>query len=226
MPRTLTAVILGFFVLAAPSRAQEGFKPDKGFRSLFNGKDLTGWVYRNTKENLDGKTASKDKRFFVQDGAIVCDVGKGIKDLYTAEKFDRDFVVKMEFRAGLKADSGVYIRGPQLQIRDFQRRGEHKYLKGFKNDDWNLLVITVKGTEATFTLNGEQLKNPDKMKIPATGGIGLQAETGKFEYRHLQIKTAADAKPGTRANPLFPDETAYVSAAAQTGALKQHVIGG
>ena len=93
----------------------------------------------------------------------------------------------MQFRAENKADSGVYIRGPQLQVRDFIRRNEQKHLKNFKNDDWNDLVITVKGTEATYTVNGEKLK-PEKMKIPAKGPIGLQAETGKFEFRNVQIK--------------------------------------
>lgn len=193
MKRYLSALAVTFFALASTCQAQDAFKPDPGYRSLFNGKDLTGWVYKGSKENLAGKTETADKRFHVKDGAIVCDLGKGIKDLYTAESFDQDFVLKMEYRAGLKADSGVYIRGPQLQIRDFARRGEQKQLKNFKNDDWNLLVITVKGTVSTATLNGEAI-TPAMMKVPAKGGIGLQAESGKFEYRHIQIMTAKAEK--------------------------------
>ncbi len=193
MKRLFAALFLGVFVFAPAARAQDDWKPDAGFRSLFNGKDLSGWKYKGSKEDLAGKAESADKRFLVKDGAIVCDVGKGIKDLYTIEEFGEDFVVKMEFRAGPKADSGVYIRGPQLQIRDFKRRNEQKQLTKFKDDDWNLLVITVKGTEATYTLNDEALK-PDKMKVPAKGGIGLQAETGKFEYRRVQIKVEGKAK--------------------------------
>jgi hypothetical protein len=165
---------------------------ESGYTQLFNGKDLSGWVYGKGEkaEKLSGKNESADKRFEAKEGAIVANAkdkdGKGgIRDLWTAQEFDKDFNLKLEFKAGEKADSGVYIRGPQLQIRDFIRRGEQKQLKNFKNDDWNELDITVKGTEATAVLNGEPL---GKMKVPAKGPIGLQAESGKFEYRKVRIK--------------------------------------
>jgi len=173
--------------------AADDFKVEEGFQPLFNGKDLTGWLYPGKKGMaLDGKTETPDKRFEVKDGVVVANAkdasGKGgIKDLYTVKEFDKDFILKLEFRAASKADSGVYIRGPQLQVRDFIRRNEQKQLTKFKNDDWNELEITVKGTEATFTVNGEPLA-PAKMKVPARGGIGLQAETGKFEFRRIRIK--------------------------------------
>jgi hypothetical protein len=174
-------------------RAADDFKPEEGYTNLFNGKDLSGWYYaikKGEKETLEGKTETSDKRFQVVDGAIVAQAkdaaGKGgIRDIYTEKVFDKDFHLKLEFRAGEKADSGVYIRGPQLQVRDFIRRGEQKQLKNFKNDDWNELDITVKGVEATCLLNGEMLA---KMKVPAKGSIGLQAETGKFEYRRIRLK--------------------------------------
>ena len=242
MKRIFAAVCLALLAHAAPSQAQPEFKPAPGFRSLFNGKDLTGWHYKQTKENLDGKTESADKRFFVKDGNIVCAEGKGIKDLYTTEEFDQEFILKLEFRASPKSDSGVYVRGNQLQVRDYIRRNEMKQLKKFKNDDWNELEITVKNK--VITLNNKPLSATDKleisvkdgvpsaslngkpvpvgninvsygpvahclcngefiedMKIPAKGGIGLQAETGMFEYRHVQIKVltgkSAQAAPAT-----------------------------
>ncbi len=177
---------------AADLRSDE-FKVEEGYTPLFNGKDLTGWRYGKKGEgDLSGKAETPDGRFKIADGAIVAlekdSSGKGgIRDLYTLVEFDKDFHLKLEFRAGLKADSGVYIRGPQLQIRDFVRRGEQKQLTKFKNDDWNELDITVTGTDAVCTLNGEML---GKMKIPAKGPIGLQAESGKFEYRRIRIKSA------------------------------------
>jgi len=85
---------------------------EPGFTSLFNGKDLTGWVYKGSKDDLTGKTETADKRFTVENGAIVAQEGKGIKDLYTVKSFSKDFQLKMEFRASLKSDSGVYVRGP------------------------------------------------------------------------------------------------------------------
>lgn len=179
--------------LTLTNLTQAGDAKEEGYTVLFNGKDLTGWVYPGKKgESMAGKTESPDGRVAVVDGAIVMKEkdakGKGgIKDLYTDKEFGKDFILKMQFRAGPKADSGVHVRGNQWQIRDFQRRNEQKQLKNFKNDDWNDLVITVKGTEATATLNGEKL-TPDKMKVPASGPIGLQAESGKFEYRNVRIK--------------------------------------
>lgn len=191
MRLTYTKLLLVSVLLAASSLAWSG--QESGFTSLFNGKDLTGWRYSGQKgEAMDGKTETPDSRVEVSGRAIVMkekdSKGKGgIKDLYTQQSFDRDFVLKIQFRAGIKADSGVYIRGPQLQIRDFIRRGEQKQLQKFKNDDWNDLEIVVKGTTATFTVNGEALK-PDTMKVPAKGPVGLQAESGKFEFRNVQIK--------------------------------------
>src|SRR5262249_11283578 len=108
---------------------------EEGFRSLFNGRDLTGWSYNG--QPLEGKTQTPDGRFLVVDGAIVAAEGKGIKVLNTASNHDEDFQLRLEFRASLKSDSGVYVRGPQLQVRDFIRRNEHMHLKNvFKNDDW------------------------------------------------------------------------------------------
>jgi hypothetical protein len=166
---------------------------ETGFTSLFNGKDLTGWRYPGQKgAPMGGKTKTPDGRVAAQEGVIVMNEkdagGKGgIRDLYTQKSFDTDFVLRLQFRAGLKADSGVYLRGPQLQVRDFLRRGEQKQLTKYRNDDWNDLEVVVKGTEATFTVNGEVLK-PERMVIPAQGPIGLQAETGKFEFRNVRIK--------------------------------------
>jgi hypothetical protein len=178
--------------LTSTVRADD-FKVEEGYKSLFNGKDLTGWRYSGMKgKPLDGKTETPDGRIEVKDGIIVVNekdsAGKGgIKDLYTVEDFGTDFHLKLEFRASLKSDSGVYLRGPQLQVRDFIRRGEQKKLADvFKNDDWNELDITVKGKMATCLLNGKEL---EIMKnLPVKGGIGLQAETGKFEFRRVRVK--------------------------------------
>ncbi len=171
--------------------AADDFKVEAGYTMLFDGKDLSGWRYPGFKGgDMEGKTETPDKRVAVENGAIVMRAadakGKGgIRDLYTSKSFDSDFHLILEFRAAAKADSGVYIRGPQLQVRDFIRRGEQKHMKKFKNDDWNELDITVVGTEAVCRVNGERLQT---MKVPAKGGIGLQAETGKFEFRRVRIK--------------------------------------
>src|SRR5436309_1029317 len=58
------------FSLAIPSSAGDDFKPEPGYVSLFNGKDLEGWKYYK-ETDLKGKTETADKRFRVADGVII-----------------------------------------------------------------------------------------------------------------------------------------------------------
>lgn len=153
---------------------------EPGYVSLFNGKDLAGWKY-GKETDLTGKTETADKRFRVADGIIIAEQGKGIKDLYTAKAFNGEFNLKLEFRASLKADSGVYIRGNnQLQVRDFIRRGEMKgKLTKFKNDDWNELDITVKHNVATTKVNGKTLTEKDALTLTVQNGKPVANLNGK-----------------------------------------------
>jgi hypothetical protein len=194
--RVLFPAVL-FIVLLSAASADE-FVPEEGFTSLFNGKDLTGWEYgpvpvskKPIIEKLESKTATKDKVFEVGEGVIVAS-GKKVMALYTAKEYNKDFVFKLEFRTSIdnkKNNSGIYIRGPQLQldaVTDGGLTGVFKKLQKFKPGDWNEIEITVKGTEAVCKCNGEGIGKP--MKIPETGTIGLQSEIGKFEFRRIRIK--------------------------------------
>jgi hypothetical protein len=186
MMKVAVAVAVAAFT-AGHGRSADEFKLEEGYTSLFNGKDLTGWkVGRGGKVELAGKTEALDGRFEVKDGVILVNVGKGIKDLYTVKEYNKDFHLKLEFRAAPRADSGVYIRGPQLQVRDYPTVGPYKKLKNFKDGGWNELDITVKDGKALCKCNGEVIE--PAMKVPAKGGIGLQAEVGKFAFRRIRIK--------------------------------------
>ncbi len=118
-----------------------------GFTSLFNGKDLSGWGYRRTSDKMrksrerwlgrnpenapawplvdkpvafEGQKSSPDGRYAAINGRLVVTTpseGRAIQQLWTTEEFTGDFVLKLEFRATPNADSGVFIRGPQLQCR-------------------------------------------------------------------------------------------------------------
>lgn len=176
-----TAVALVF--AAAPLSAGEP-KPVE----LFNGKDLTGWGYKTGDkfEAFDGKTVASDGRYAAKDGVIVVNPGKGTKQLWTAAKFPTDFELRLEFRAAVNADSGLFVRGPQLQVRDYLVAGPFKELKKYKAQDWNEIVVIVKGTTAESTCNGEPLGKA--MKVPETGPIGLEADRGQMEYRKIRLK--------------------------------------
>jgi type 1 glutamine amidotransferase len=186
----LIAPILTAVALPVPVRAADDFQLEDGFTSLYNGKDLTGWHVG--PEALEGKTESSDGRFAARDGVIVIDGGPKIEDIYTTREFNGDFVLRLEFRAAPRANSGLYLRGKQLQVRDYATIGPYKELKRFNQGGWNAIEVTVKrnpagdGAVAECTCNGEVLEKA--LAIPATGGIGLQSETNRIEYRRIRIK--------------------------------------
>ena len=200
-----------FATLGYLDNLADDFKPEDGFVSLFNGKDLTGWGYRATAprkgapkpgaplfvevkadQSFDGQTESADGRYRAINGRLVITTpaeGRRIQALWTTGEFPEDFELRLEFRATPNADSGVYLRKPQLQCRDFLVAGPYKDLKQYKPQDWNELVVIVKGGVAHATCNGEVLEAA--LKLPATGPIGLEGDRGQMEYRRLQIKTLA-----------------------------------
>lgn len=230
--RHVGLLVLGLFILTmaavTPGRAGEAPRTEEGYRSLFNGKDLTGW--RLGKMSLDGKTETPNRKWHVDNGVIVIDGGGG-GDIYTTEEFNKSFHLKLEFRAARKADSGLFIRGPQLQVRDYPRAGPYNKVK-FKDDDWNELDVTVKAGVPIAKVNGKTLTESDTLELTVKdgkptaslngksvdvnniavtvsaaalckcngeviekafpvsnkGGIGLQSESGKFEFRNIRIK--------------------------------------
>jgi hypothetical protein len=189
-------------VLLAWSKAPaEDTKPEEGFVELFNGKDLSGWEYgavppaKNPppREKLEGKTETSDGVFLVKDKMLIAS-GKKIRALYTAKEFNKDFQLKFEFRASAdkpKDNSGLFIRGPQLQLDATNEKGSltgvFRNVKKFNVGGWNEIDVTVKGTEAVCLCNGEPIMKK-AMTIPAMGSIGLQSEYGQFEFRRIRIK--------------------------------------
>jgi hypothetical protein len=183
---TLGLVGLAMLVEAGARRGRAGGEVpvEEGFISLFNGKDLSGW--RLGQEPLDGKTETADHRFAARDGAIAIQGAAPIEDLYTVREFGRDFVLRLEFRAGPRANSGLYNRGKQLQVRDYPTIGPYKTLKQFRNGGWNAIEVTVRRETAECTCNGEMLEKA--LAVPPKGGIGLQSETGQIAYRRIRIQ--------------------------------------
>lgn len=205
-----------FATLGLSETAVDPFTPEAGFESLFNGRDLTGWGYRPTSDadkasakrwqaadpgaaawpfvtepvGFDGLTATPDGRFVAMSGRLVVTTPpeyRKIQQLWTRREFPDDFVLKLEFRATPNADSGLYVRGPQLQVRDYWIAGPYKQLKRYRPQDWNEVVVTVEGGVARATCNGEPLEA--EMNVPASGPIGVEGDRGQMEYRRIRIKT-------------------------------------
>lgn len=191
-----------------------GIDLEPGASLLFNGKDLTGWGYQPTTEKMkksrarwqknnpsapiwpiieeaisfDGKSESSDGRYVAVNGRLVVTTpseGRRIQQLWTTDEFEGDFTLKLQFRATPNADSGVFIRGPQLQCRDYKLAGPYKNLKDYKEGDWNDLVVEIEGETARCTCNGEVIE--EAFKVPATGRIGLEGDRGQIEYRAIRI---------------------------------------
>lgn len=164
------------------------FKPEPGFESLFNGRDLTGWSYRNAPA-FDGKTDAPDGRFVVRNNRIVVTTSRlerAFATLWTQRTFAKDFVLKLEFRASPNADSGVFVREPQVQVRDFPIAGPYANLKQYRPLDWNELVIEVRGGLGRASCNGEVFI--DAFPVPPSGPIGLESDRGQMEYRRIRIQ--------------------------------------
>jgi hypothetical protein len=161
--------------------------------SLFNGQDLTGWGFRIQKTlektaSFDGQKTSTDGRYIAKHGRIIVSTppeGRRVQQMWTSQEFPKDFVLKLEFRATPNADSGVFIRQPQLQCRDYPLAGPYKMLTKYRPQDWNELEIVVKDNVARCTCNGEVLE--EAFKLPATGPIGLEGDAGQMEYRRIRI---------------------------------------
>ena len=198
--KSLRALRLPFAVLILTmsvlffARSEE-FTPEPGFVSLYNGKDLTGWGYRDKEqkvlETFDGKAGASDGRFSAKPGVLVVNPhneakGPRRRDLWTTQVFPKNFILKIEFRAVVNADSGIFLRKPQLQCRDYLVAGPYKELKKYKAQDWNTIIVTVKDNVAHCECNGEVLE--DALKLPESGPIGLEADRGQMEYRNIQIK--------------------------------------
>ena len=187
----LLALTLSLTTLAEEKKSEtkpDTKAPDTKAIELYNGKDLTGWGYK-TGEKFDGKKDSDDKRFSAKEDMIVVNAAtpenKGVKQLWTQQEFNKDFELHLEFRAAVNADSGLFLRKPQLQVRDYLVAGPYKKLKKFKPQDWNEITVIVKNNVAHCTCNGEVLE--EALKLPETGGIGLEADRGQVEYRNIKL---------------------------------------
>jgi 3-keto-disaccharide hydrolase len=168
-----------------------GLGQDAGFTALFNGKDLTGWIYGvrgNGAENKNGKG------YQVEDGVLFTTKEDG-GNLYTEKEYS-DFVLRFEFKLTENANNGIGIRAPlqgdaayvamEIQVLDdsgsqytklqpAQYHGSVYQMfpskRGFQKPvgEWNSEEITVKGRQITVKLNGTTIvdANLDDVKDEA-----------------------------------------------------------
>ncbi len=150
--------------------------PPKGFKALFNGKDLTGWkgLVANPKvraqmsrEELAARQAKADQEmrstWKVVDGVLVFN-GKG-HSLCTAKDY-ANFELLVDWKIEKGGDSGIYLRGsPQVQIWDRPDIGSGGLYNNKKGPSkpltvadkpvgqWNTFRIIMVGDRVTVYLN-------------------------------------------------------------------------
>jgi hypothetical protein len=174
-------------------------------KSLFNGKDLYGWQIHGTE------------KWFVENGELICESGpdKQYGYLSTDEVF-KDFELSLEFRQESNGNSGVFfhssiegtkITGWQAEVAPLNRNTGgiyESYGRGWlikpdpakekflKENEWNVMVVQVKGNKVTTWLNGEQMIELQDDKIGSTEGkIALQIHDGggvRVRWRNIQVK--------------------------------------
>mgnify|MGYP000138515872 CR=1 FL=1 len=167
----------------------DNMSSEKGFVSIFNGKDLTGWegLVKNpiargkmSKRELAKAQAKANEQmlsdWFVKDGVIGFK-GEGYNNICTIKDYG-DFEMLVDWKITNGGDSGIYLRGtPQVQIWDIARTnvgaqvGSGGLYNNQKNEriplvvadnpinDWNTFRIKMVGERVTVYLNGVLVTN-------------------------------------------------------------------
>ena len=212
--RTRNAMKTGFAIaaLAAATTLAAAKKADDGFVSLYNGKDLSGWI-------TTGNWLPQN------DGSLLIQPRPGekgwqrYKDYLISEKKYKDFILEVEYKYPKGGNSGVFFRigdpgnpvhnGIECQILDSygkKKVGHHDHggvirtIGASKNmskkaGQWNKMVVTCKGYRLQVNLNGEDIvdvqldKTPMKDR-PLEGHVGLQdhGQPHNLYFRNIRIK--------------------------------------
>ena len=192
-------------LLLSASLLISGMQNKVPFKSIFNGKDLTGWTVHGTE------------KWYVENGELVCESGpdKQYGYLSTNKKY-KNFIITLHFKLEANGNSGVFIRsgiegtkisGWQVEVAPpnmhtggiYESYGRGWLLQpkpadeqNLKGTDWNSMKIMVKADEVTTWLNDKQMVFLKDEKIGAgTGFIALQIHDGggiKVRWKNIKIK--------------------------------------
>ncbi len=188
-----------------PAQATAQEEPSGDFKSIFNGKDLSGWKVYGTE------------KWYVEDGLLICESGPDAAYGYLAtEKPYKNFVLELEFKQEADGNSGVFFRssiegtkisGWQVEVAppnhdtggiyESYGRGWLVQIPEEKEDilnmgEWNTLRIDVNGDRVQTFLNDEPMVDLSDEKIgEANGSIALQIHDGggiKVMWRDIKVE--------------------------------------
>ncbi len=187
----LNALALGAFLTTQAAFSLTAADDGK-WTSLFNGKDLAGWV------------AVHDVKPEVKDGNLR--IAKGMGWIRTEKEYG-DFILEAEWRAlEEKYDSGLFFRcvldgkpwpkdGWQVNLR-YDRLGG--LVKGYASilpaetekmplNQWVKFRLEVRGKKCALFVNGEKAWEYDKIDRDR-GYVGIQIEDRAFDFRNVRIQ--------------------------------------
>ena len=207
--RALLAVLV---LTATAFAADDAKKAEEGFTPIFNGKDLSGWVYGKAK-GKDGQERENKagEGYQVKDAAIFCTKEDG-GNLYTEKEYD-NFVLRFEFKLSESANNGIAIRAPlagdsayqgmEIQVLDdsgsaYTKLRPEQYhgsvydcfaaKRGSQKPvgEWNTEEIEANGPRIKVTVNGQIITdvNLDDIKDPEKlkKHPGLKNKTGHIGF--------------------------------------------
>ena len=198
MKKTFLLLLICVFMFSA-------FTSEKGYKSIFNGKNLKGWIIHGTE------------KWYAEDGLLVCESGPDKEYGYlSTKKYYDDFELTLEFKQEADGNSGVFFRstfdgtkvsGWQVEVAppnhdtggiyESYGRGWLVQIPDEKEDilkmgEWNKMKIRAVGGHVTTWLNGEQMVDIEDEKIAeGKGAIALQIHSGggiKVSWRNIKIK--------------------------------------
>ncbi len=204
---TLLLALAALAWAQAPTPRPKPKPPETGWVSLFNGKDLTGWIQVG------------NEKWEVEDGVIH---GQGVTREYgylRTERTYQDFDLSLRFKCEADGNSGVFFhtdfkpgtadvsQGLQFEID----RGLNRHTGGVYGDgrnwivwpapeletvirpyDWNDFLLSVHGNRYIARLNGVLLVDfTDPTPRSFDGYIALQLHSGgqgNMKFKELYIR--------------------------------------
>lgn len=183
MIRVLTSIVAGAVALAGfglqAAVQQKAPAVERGFTSLFNGTDLTGWKVGSAV----GQGNTGEGTFKVVDGAIQANGVPGAAHLFydgpaQAHMF-KDFDLRLDVMAKNKSNGGIYIctewqptgfpaKGFEVQLNnshtDRIRTGSLYHVVDLsyipaKDEEWFPMEIVVKGQTIAISVKGTPVVN-------------------------------------------------------------------
>lgn len=199
MQRIASTIVAALFITLAGCADMAAPSQESGWTTLLDGP-------KGFTENWD---KIGDANWRIVDGIAQADTGeKGKSSYLMTKKAYGDFMLRAEFWVSDDANSGIYMRCPDLSdIKDtncteaniFDQRPDPTYgtgaitnLSPIRNmpkagGKWNTYEITARGPRIVVVLNGVQTGETDKANA-LRGNIGLQWAAGIVKFRKVEIK--------------------------------------